>query len=147
MSMKLAVLFLLIDMLSTHQAICFQVMEEKHLTLSFMVVHSFMMLLLVLSGLRIKSLLELVKPSWLKNALNNSFGNWLLLKFTTFTVTTEFSMLSSLLKAARTSTKLSHFLSWCSPSRCSCQAVNSNHHVHGQDLNGSCFFALELIWS
>ena len=59
--MKLAILFLLINMLSTHQAGCFLVMEDKHHIISFMVVHSFMMRLLVLSGLRIKSLLELEK--------------------------------------------------------------------------------------
>ncbi len=59
--MKLVILFLLINMLSTRQADCFQVMEEKSHTISFMVVHSFMMRLLVLSGLRIKSLLELEK--------------------------------------------------------------------------------------
>ncbi len=47
MPMKLAILFLLINMLSTHQANCFQFMREKHLTINFMVVHSFMMRLLV----------------------------------------------------------------------------------------------------
>ncbi len=56
MLMELVILSLFINMLSTHQADCFQVMEEKHHTISFMVVHSFMMQLLVLSGLRIKSL-------------------------------------------------------------------------------------------
>ncbi len=59
--MKLEILSLLINTLSTHQADCSQVMEEKRHTISFMVVHSFMMRLLVLSGLKIKSLLELVK--------------------------------------------------------------------------------------
>ncbi len=49
------------QMLSTRQAVCFQVMEEKRHTLRFMVVHYVMMQLLVLSGLRIKSLLELVR--------------------------------------------------------------------------------------
>ncbi len=65
-----------------------------------------MILLLVSFGLKIKSLLELEKLWWLRNASNN----WLLLKSTTFTVTMESSMLNSLLKTARTSSRLSHFL-------------------------------------
>ncbi len=28
------------------------------------------------------------------------------------------------------------FWSWCSPSKCPCWTVHSNHHVHGQDFNG-----------
>ncbi len=41
MLMKLTILSLLINMLSTHQADCFQVMEERHHTINFIVVHFF----------------------------------------------------------------------------------------------------------
>ncbi len=75
MPTKMVILFLLIYMLSTLPANCFQVMEEKHLTISFMVVHCSMTRLQVLSGMRIKSLLELEKLWWLRNALNNGYGN------------------------------------------------------------------------
>ncbi len=81
-------------------------MEERHYTISLMVVHSFMMRLLVLSGLRIKSLFNLVKLWWLKNALNNGYGNWLLLKFTIFLAIMIFSILNSSWKIASTSIKL-----------------------------------------
>ncbi len=143
MPMKVVILSLLINVLSAHQADCFQVMEERHHTTSFMVVHCFMMRLLVLSGLRIKSLLERVALWWPKNTLNNGYGNPLLLKFITFTETMESSMRNSLFKIARTII----FWSWCLPSKFSCWVVNSNHHVHGQDLYGSCFIALGQIWS
>ncbi len=103
-------LALLINMLSTNQADCFQVMAKKCHTINSMVAHCFMMLLLILFGLRIKSLLELVKPWWSKDALNNVYGNWLLLKFTICIVTMGLSMLTSLWKIARTSSRLSHFL-------------------------------------
>ncbi len=62
MPMKLLILSLLTSMLSTHQVDCSLVMAEKHHTIDFMVAHCFMMLLLVLSGLKNKFLLELVKP-------------------------------------------------------------------------------------
>ncbi len=39
------------------------------------------------------------------------------------------------------------FWSWYPPSECPCWAVNSNHHVQGQDLYGSCFCELKQIWS
>ncbi len=109
MPMKLAILFLLINMLSTHQANCFWVMEERQHTISFMMVHCFMMQILVLFG-QIKSLLELMKLWWQKNALNNSYVNWLLLKFDICIVIIRFSMLKSSWKIARTTSRLSHFL-------------------------------------
>ncbi len=54
MPMKLAILSLLTNVLSTHQANYYQVMEDKRHTINFMVAHCFMMQLLVLSGLRNK---------------------------------------------------------------------------------------------
>ncbi len=61
MPMKLVILCLLINMLSTHQTDCFPVIAEKRHTINIMVAHCFMMLILVLSGLKIKSHLELEK--------------------------------------------------------------------------------------
>ncbi len=53
MLMKLVILFLLINMLSTHQAICFQIMGEKH--------HESVSWWYTLSWCGYRSLLELVK--------------------------------------------------------------------------------------
>ncbi len=75
----LVILSLSTSMLSAHQTDCFLVVAEKHHTIRFMVAPWSMMWPLVLSGLRIKSLLELVKLWWPKNVLNNGYGNRLLL--------------------------------------------------------------------
>ncbi len=61
-------------------------------------------------NLLIKYHLELEKLWCLRNALNNSHGYWLLLKYAIYTIKMEFSMLNPLSKTARTSSKLSHFL-------------------------------------
>ncbi len=79
--MKLVNLSLPISMLSTHQTDCFQVMAEKHHAINSLVVHCFMMQLLILYGMRIKSNLELEQLLWLKITLINCHGNQLLLKF------------------------------------------------------------------
>ncbi len=110
MPMKLVILCLLINVMSKHQANCFQVMAAQRHTINSMVWHFFMTLLQELFELKIKSHLELLKPWWLKNTLNNCYGNRLLLKFATFTVTMESSILESPLKTLRTSTRLTHFL-------------------------------------
>ncbi len=59
--MKLANVIILNNVLSMQQADYYWVMAKKSPTINFMVIQFFMMLLLVLFGLRIKSLLELEK--------------------------------------------------------------------------------------
>ncbi len=71
---ELAVLSLLTNMLSALQADCYQVMAESSLIVSFMVAQFFLMLLMVLSGLKIKSLLQLEKLWWLRNSFDNVYG-------------------------------------------------------------------------
>ncbi len=71
--------------------------------------YCFMMLLQVLFEQKTKSLLELVSW-WPRNTLNNGNGTWLLLKFTTCIVTMGFSMMNSLWRPARTTSRLCHFL-------------------------------------
>ncbi len=109
MPMNLAILPLLTNILSTLQADHYCIMAKNSPTINFMVAQFFMMLLLVLFGLRINSHLELEKLWWLRNALNNGYGK-LLLNFATFIMAIESSMLSFLLRTARTSSIMSHFL-------------------------------------
>ncbi len=104
------ILSLLTTMLSTPQADYYWDTTKNCPTINLMVVHCFIMLLLVLSGLKIKSLMELEKHWWIRNPLNNRYRYWLLLKFATCIVTMEFSMLNSMFRTARTSFRLSHFL-------------------------------------
>ncbi len=109
MPMKLVILSLLINMMSIDQADWFWDIAKKCHIVNFMVVYCFMMLLLVLFGQKIKSLLELVSW-WPRNTLNNGNGTVLLLKFTTCIVTMGFSMMNSLWRPARTTSRLCHFL-------------------------------------
>ncbi len=57
--MKMVILSLQTILLSTLHANCYQVMTQRRHIFNFMVAHSFMMLLLVVSGMKNKSHLEL----------------------------------------------------------------------------------------
>ncbi len=95
-----------------HSRQIFLSMDKNSSTIDFMVGQFFMILLLVLSGLRMKSLLELEKIWWLRNALNNGYGNWLLLKFTPYIVNSDNGIFNAviLLRITRISARLSSFL-------------------------------------
>ncbi len=61
------------------------------------------------------------EENWMvKEFFQCGYRNWLLLKYFTFTVTKESSMLNFLLRIARTSSRLCHFPKLVSPSECPC---------------------------
>ncbi len=67
----------------TLQADCYQVVNAKQLTISIMVKHFFIMLLLVLFKLKIEQIFMMIKLWWSINTLRNVSRNLLQLKFPT----------------------------------------------------------------
>ncbi len=82
-----------------------------------------------------------------KDALNNGYRIRLLLKIITLIETMEFSILTYLMRIARTSASINHFLELVIIIRMPLLSSQFNHDVHGLEIHGSCIFTLKWVWS